>query len=82
MSRERFQDPFKEERKPDYKYKAPEKRTVKKLGARMNIHKTPDVFGEVAVNLPAGSIVEVVSSDKEWTKIKQGYVMSVFLDDI
>ena len=73
-------DPFANERKPDAKYEKVSKYTIKKLNAKMNITETPDVLGKVVVNLPAGSPIEVVSVGATWTKTKNGYVMSCFLD--
>lgn len=75
-------DPFKEERKPDAKYTPVSKYTVKKLNIRMNITKEPNPYSEVVINLPAGSIVEVESyGPTGWAKLKNGFVMTVFLVD-
>lgn len=74
-------DPFVEERKPEHNYTPVSKYTVKKLNVRMNITKEPNPYSEVVINLPAGSIVEVESFGKEWSKVKNGFVMTTFLSD-
>lgn len=73
------EDPFVEDRRPDKNFDEPAKKTYKRLKCKMNIHKQPNVGSDVAVTLPAGSVVEEVSTDGTWTKIKQGYVLNVFL---
>lgn len=76
---EKGKDPFASERKPEAKYEKVSKFTPMKLTAQMNITAEPNPYSKVVINLPAGSIVEVESFGKEWCKVKNGFVMSVFL---
>lgn len=62
-------------------------KTIKKVvntksGGFLNVRKEPKVGNNIIGKLYNGDVVTVLETvDKDWTKVKEGYVMTRFLED-